>query len=472
MVLTLTGQTVALRSDKPFVTTEDSARIELTVLDDAGRPVRDAQVSLTANVGSVTEPTPAQEGTFSATYRPASQDGAQVALLHATVKRGASSSGAWLALPVHGPYRLRVQAPARSRVQVSIGAASYGPVTATASKEALVPVNLPPGAESAQVTIIERSGKRRTQAVPLPPPRFARVQLVALESPIQGRAVRLQGFVVDDSGNPAVALPALTVSAEQGALGPIEPKEGGVFEVPYTASAAGGAPVSLSASTAEEPERASTLQVEPLSAPPGSQAGPGQTGPGNSVANTAPLSTHSQRPVWQPTLGLLLFVHSNTASANGLGLQLEGSLRLGQLPLELLGVLEARGNGEVEDTIDGPIQVKRKFTLTGGGARIGARWLHLFLSRGTLFASASAGILSMGGKLKLESTEGKFDRDVRSNGPAASLGAGLAWPLGPGRVCGQLQWTFAPGRGQVSGNLGGMSLGAGYQLSFGGGQTP
>src|SRR5262249_36386208 len=161
---------------------------------------------------------------FHATYRPPSQQGPQVALFHATVKRGASSSGAWLALPVHGAYSLRVEAPPRSRVQVSMGAASYGPVVAAASGGAVVPGRLPPGATSAQVPTLERSRKSRTQTVPLPEPRFPRVQLVAMEPPIQGQPVRLQGFVVDESGNPAVALPPLAVSTEQGTLGPIEAK--------------------------------------------------------------------------------------------------------------------------------------------------------------------------------------------------------------------------------------------------------
>src|SRR4051794_15014375 len=98
MLLTLTGQAVALRSDKPFVTSEDSAQLELSVLDGSGRPLREAQVSLSVNLGSVTEPAATPDGTFHATYRPASQEGPQVALFHATVKQGANTFGAWLAL--------------------------------------------------------------------------------------------------------------------------------------------------------------------------------------------------------------------------------------------------------------------------------------------------------------------------------------------------------------------------------------
>src|SRR5687768_18594822 len=99
LVLTLAGQTVALRSDKPFVTSGESARIELSALDDSGRPLRDAQVSLTVNAGSITEPVSTQDGTFTATFQPAAQEGPQVALFHATVKQGSRSSWAWLALP-------------------------------------------------------------------------------------------------------------------------------------------------------------------------------------------------------------------------------------------------------------------------------------------------------------------------------------------------------------------------------------
>lgn len=468
----MTGQAVALRSDKPFVTAEDSAQLELNVLDEAGHPLSDARVSLSVNAGSVTEPVPAQDGTFHATYRPPSQQGPQVALIHATVNRGASHSGAWLALPVHGPYSLRVEAPPRSRVQVSIGAASYGPVVASASGEAVVPVRLPPGVTSAQVTITERSRKSRTRTVPLPTPGFPRVQLVAMETPIQGQPVRLQGFVVDDSGNPAVALPPLSVSTEQGTLGPIEAKEGGVFELPFTASTASTAPVNISASPLDEADRSSTLRIEPRPAPPSAPARPAPSAP---VAATGqPLSPSTPGSPWQPTLGAFLFVHSNAAHANGGGLQLEGALRLATLPVEALVQLELRGNNTVSTLLaaDGPDPVTKTFTLGGGALRLGARWSRPVLSRGLLFADASAGVLGMRGNLELKSNEGTVTQELRSTGPDVTLGAGFAWRLGPGRVAGQVQWGYAPGSQHVSGNLGGLSLGVGYQLTLGGKPLP
>lgn len=468
----MTGQAVALRSDKPFVTSEDSAQLELSVLDEAGHPLNDAQVSLSVNAGSVTEPAPAQDGTFHATYRPPSGQGSQVALFHATVKRGTLTSGAWLALPVHGPYSLRVEAPPRSRVQVTIGATSYGPVVAAANGEAVVPVRLPPGVASAQVTILERSRKSRTRTVPLPEPGFPRVRLVAMETPIQGQPVRLQGFVVDDSGNPAVALPPLAVSAEQGTLGPIEAKEGGVFEVPFTASTASTAPVNISASPLDETERSFTLPVEPRPAPPGT---PTRPAPSDPVAATGQQRLPSSpRSPWQPTLGAFLFAHSNAANANGAGLQLEGALRLATLPVEALLQFELRGNNTVSTILaeDGPNPVTKTFSLGGGALRLGARWSQPVLSRGLLFADATAGVLGMRGDLELKSNEGTVTEKLRSTGLDVTVGAGFAWRLGPGRVAGQVQWGYAPGGQNVSGNLGGLSLGVGYQLTLGGEPNP
>ena len=464
----MTGQAVALRSDKPFVTSEDSARLELSVLDEAGRPLSDARVSLSVNAGSVTEPVLARDGTFHATYRPPSRQGPLVALFHATVKRGTRGSGTWLALPVHGPYSLRVKAPPRSRVQVSIGAASYGPVVAASNGEAVVPVQLPPGVVSAQVTLRERSGKSRTQTVPLPEPRFSRVHLVATETPLQGQPVRLQGFVVDDSGNPAVALPPLAVSAEQGTLGPIEAKEGGVFEVPFTTAST--APVNVSASPLDESERSFTLQVEPRPAPPGTPTRPAD--PALVASTGQPLP--SPGSPWQPTLGAFLFVHSNAARSHGAGLQLEGALRLATLPVEALVQAELRGNATVSTLLaaDGPNPVTKTFTLGGGALRLGARWSHPVLSRGLLFADASAGILGMWGEVELKSEEGTVTQALQSTGPDVTVGAGFAWRLGPGRVAGQVQWGYAPGSQRVSGNLGGLSVGVGYQLSLGGGPRP
>jgi hypothetical protein len=469
VVLTVTGQVVALRSDKPFVTAEDSARIELQALDAQGRPLRDAQVSLSVNVGSVTEPAASQDGTFTATYRPAAEEGAQVALFHATLKQGDARSGAWLALPVHGPHKLRVQAPPRARVRVSIGAASFGPVTATPGGEAIVPVRIPPGASSAQVTTVDRAGRSRTQDVPLPEPRFARVRLVAPEPPVEASPVRLQGFVVDESGNPAVALPPLSVSSSRGTLGPIEPKEDGLFEVSYTASAGEG-PVSLAASPLGDTDRAFTLQLEPRPAP---LAQPTAARPGASPLATVG-ATASSKP-WQPSAGLLLFAQSNMAASTGGGVRLEGALRLAQLPVEALLQLDLRRNLTETQRFtpeDGP-QVTQSFSLSGFGLRLGARWSRPFLSRGVLFADASAGLLRMSGDLRLTDTTGAaFSRELKSMGPAFAVGGGLGWAVGPGRLCGELQWSLAPGQERVQGNLGGMSLAMGYQLVFAGDQGP
>jgi hypothetical protein len=471
LVLTLTGQTVALRSDKAFVSSGESARIELSALDDSGRPLRDAQVSLTVNAGALTEPVSTQDGTFTATFQPAAEEGPQVALLHATVKQGSRTSTAWLALPVHGALPLRVKAPPRSRVRVSVGAASFGPVTASASGEATVPVKVPPGITRAEVTTVERSGRSRTQTVPLPAPRFARIRLVAPEPPVQDTPIRLHGFVVDESGNPAVALPPLAVSVERGTLGPIEAKEGGLFEIPYTAPAPGGGPVNVSAAPVEEPERSFTLQLEPRPALATSTRGPGPADRPSSAAPTQPLSFPR---AWQPTAGVFLFAQTNAASSNSLGLRLEGALRISQSPWEVLLQLEGRQNKDVSERISprGGEEVIKTFSLRGLSARAGARWSRPLLGRGLLFADASVGFLRMTGSVHLQAAEESFSADLTSQGLALSAGAGLGWALGPGRLSGQLQWALAPGQGPVSGNLGGLSLAAGYQLSFGEGSRP
>lgn len=471
LVLTLTGQTVALRSDKPFVSSGESARIELSALDDSGRPLRDAQVSLSVNAGSVTEPVSTEDGTFTATFQPAAQEEPQVALLHATVKQGSRGSTAWLALPIHGSHMLRVKAPPRARVRVSVGAASFGPVTASASGEATVPVKVPPGISSAEVTTVERSGRSRTQTVPLPAPRFARIRLVAPEPPVQDTPIRLQGFVVDESGNPAVALPPLAVSVERGTLGPIEAKEGGLFELPYTAPAPGGGPVNVSAAPVEEPERSFTLQLEPRPALATSTRGPGPAHQPPPVAATEPLSP---RRAWQPTAGVFLFAQTNAASSNSLGLRLEGAVRISQSPWEALLQLEGRRNKDVREQISprGGEEVTKTFSLRGLSARAGARWSQPVLGRGLLFADASVGLLRMTGSVRLQTAQDSLTAGLDSQGVALSAGAGLGWTLGPGRLSGQLQWALAPGRGQVRGNLGGLSLAAGYQLSFGEGSRP
>ncbi|MFY0564204.1 hypothetical protein ACN28E_10165 [Archangium lansingense] len=634
MVLALAGHTVELRSETPFATPRDSVRIQLQVLDEAGRPLRDASVSLTVNVGSVTEPTATQEGALAATYRPPAQEGPQVALFHAVVRSGAAAgSVGWLALPVHGQHQLRVPAPPRARVSVSIGSASFGPVTAGARGSAVVSVEVPPGVTSAEVTLTERSGRRRTLQVPLPAARFARVRIVSPpESPGGEHPVRLQGFVVDESGSPVLSLPPLAVSVDRGRLGPIEPREGATFEVPYTAPERTGEPVTLSAAPLEEPERSASLKLEPrpgplarlgltlsspsftagsdepitvevvgydakgnlLPAPPATfftelgtleaesggrrarlrppdafgarkalalrvqagalqgevalplQSGPpvrgeaivqpaSQTGGGDAevigrfvdawgnpvdglrvkgsspggnlqgpealgegryrfrftrapgqpagpstfelqpegfpVLATGTVSVRAPREPWQPTVGLLLFAQSNAALSKGLGVRLEGSLRIADLPVEALLQVEGRQNARETQQISpvGGTEVQQSFTLRGASARLGARWSQPFLGPGVVFADATVGLLVMTGDLELTGGGGTLALPIRSQGLAASVGGGLGWPLGAGRVVGQIQFAYAPGSDQVRGNLGGLSVGVGYQLPLFGG---
>lgn len=474
LVLTLTGQAVALHSDKAFVTSGESARIEVSTLDDSGKPVREVQVSLTVNTGSISEPVLAEDGTFRATYQPAAVEGAQVALFHATVKRGASSSGAWLALPVHGDHLLRARVAARSRVKVLVGAASYGPVTASATGEVSVPVKVPPGVPSAEVTATDRSGRARTQTVALPEPKFARIRLVALQPPVQGQPVPLEGFVVDESGNPVAAIPPLAITVDRGTLGPIEPKEGGLFGLSYTAPAP-GTPVSLSAAPMDETERAFTLPIEPLPAPVASVNGPG---PGNGrpgAAGAGGMASASSWVPWQRTAGAFLFAQSNSVRAQGGGLRLEGSLRLGERPWEALVLFELKKNNEASEklTTSSGNTVTKSYTLSGLSIRAGGRWSHPFLERGVLFADAGVGLMAMGGPLLLQFGDDEpLKHELKSVGPAVSLGGGAAWRVGPGRFCGQLEWVSAPGRNSVSGNLGGASFLLGYQFVFGGGSKP
>ena len=636
MVLTLTGQTVALRSDKPSVSSRESARIELRVVDDTGRPLRAGRVSLSVNVGSVTEPVASKDGVLVATYRAPTQEEAQVALFHAVVKSGASAGSAgWLSLPVRGRQVLRVQVPARSRVRVTIDGVSFGPVVAGADGTASVPVEVPPGVTSAQVTTVDRSGRRDSREVPLPAAPFARVRIVAPgEEPSWEKPVRLQGFVVDERGNPTSALPPVAVSVDQGTLGPIEPKDGSTFEVSYTGPERVGSPVTLSASTAEASEQRSTLQLEPkagalsslgitlssarftagstepialeavgydakgnpLPAPPvtftaeqgaleaekggrrarilppnafgakkalvvhvqagelqgqgelllqggapvrgearvepehskdgevvvigrfvdawgnpvdglqvagsspgGTLRGPEALGDGRyrfyfspapgQPTGTAPfqlqadgfpitasgtLEVPARASPWQPSVALLAFAQSNMALSNGLGLRAESTLRLAEQPWEALLQLELRQNLRQTQRLSpsGAPLVESAFTLRGFSARLGARWSHPFLRQGVLFADASAGLLSMSGNIQLVGVRNAPEQELRSQGLALAVGGGLGWRMGRGRLIGQAQWVQAPGQGKVRGNLGGLSLGVGYQLPLFGGAGP
>jgi hypothetical protein len=229
--------------------------------------------------------------------------------------------------------------------------------------------------------------------------------------------------------------------------------------------------VNISAAPVEESERSFTLQLEPRAALVTSARRPG---PVNGLPPGAAPAPPSPWNPWQPTAGLFLFAQSNAASSNSLGLRLEGALRISQSPWEALVQLEGRTNKDVHERIplSEDTDVLKRFSLRGMSARVGARWSRPVLARGLFFADASAGFLRMAGSVSLESGPRLSSGNVSSTGLALSAGAGLGWSMGPGRLSGQLQWALAPGRGQVRGNLGGLSLAAGYQFSFGEGSRP
>ena len=158
-----------------------------------------------------------------------------MAVFHATVKQGADSSGAWLALPIHGPSVLRVQArPAHAREGVDRRRHLWA-YHRLGQRRGPRAGEDPSRSHERAGDDSECSGKPRTQTVPSPPPVLPRpARGPGASDP--GAARPVAGLRRGHSGNPAVALPPLSVSADQGTLGPIEAKEGGVFEVAYTAS--------------------------------------------------------------------------------------------------------------------------------------------------------------------------------------------------------------------------------------------
>jgi hypothetical protein len=177
---------------------------------------------------------------------------------------------------------------------------------------------------------------------------------------------------------------------------------------------------------------------------------------------------------WQPSLAALLFGQSNGALSQGLGVRLEGAMRVNKTPFEATLQLDGKLNRPMAQAL--PLSQTttetKSFSLQTLSARGGARFTYGLFPQLAVFADAGAGLFYAQGTVRVEGDRGSVEEPVSSLGWVAGVGGGATWLMGPGRLIGQVQLSYAPGQGRVTGNLAGFSFGVGYLWTLGGGLSP
>jgi hypothetical protein len=155
-----------------------------------------------------------------------------------------------------------------ARVTVRVGADAFGPVTAGASGDAVVPIVVPPGPEHAVATSIDPLGNESTKALDLAVPPFNRVALrVVDEVCVAGGAARVLVLAVDKKGAPLVdARFVVTVDGASLAAktAPVAP---GVYLWTWSPPAGRSGTVRISVALADAPVSRASGEFRVLAAP-------------------------------------------------------------------------------------------------------------------------------------------------------------------------------------------------------------
>ncbi|WP_242341182.1 hypothetical protein [Anaeromyxobacter sp. SG66] len=210
----------------------------------------DAPPRLTVNVGRVEGPRPAGAGRFVAEYVAPPEQYPQVAIVAAN----AGESWGWTALPLTGRGLATARSAPHARISVTIGEASFGPVTADASGEARVPVVAPPGA---------RFAYHRGRPLDLNVPPVLHVHLALGSAEVAADAPRdlpLRAFVVAPDGAPRAGAPLRLEVSEGRVVGLAEVAPGSWAGTWRLAPGRAGV-ARASAALADEPGLAASVQL-------------------------------------------------------------------------------------------------------------------------------------------------------------------------------------------------------------------
>jgi hypothetical protein len=278
--------------------------------------------------------------------------------------------------------------------------------------------------------------KPQTAAIALLAGPPAQIRLTALPG-AHPNDVRVQGEVFDARGN---ALPAdgLRFSSDGGELAQegsaaalhLPPAREGQSEI-HVAAAAGAAQASIA------------LPLPPPSEPP-------------AIAR--------EERVDGMDLGALLGGQSNLSRANAGTMQAELAVHPHLAGVELLaraGLFQFAAAGENVAGAPQAAELRGLSLLAGVRASLPLR--GGFVAHVALLAGA----LRTFGSLAVEGGSGPaFTQRTAQWGPLAAAAAGASLRLGRGRAIAELQFSHAPGRGDVSGNLGGVGISAGYLFAL------
>jgi hypothetical protein len=439
----------------------DPLPLELYAVRPDGQPLAAAEIDVIAAPGSVggIAAIPGRPGHFRAQYRAPERVSQPTAGLRASLREDPTAAAARVALRPGPPAKvlLRLEPPEWTAgdsqpVHVSaIGrdakgndfpvqatyAAEMGEVSPVAEGRALWKLpNALGGRDRAQITAAV--GTLRGEA-PLrlrsAAPARARMEWESEKVPA-GEEADGDLLVEDVFGN-AVSDAELTAVAEKGTA-TVKPRRPGHYQVDW---AIGG----------EVPPGPVKLEIKH----------------GQTVIARAPLVVLPARARWGISAGVMLDGQSNFARASSFAPRLEVSLWAWRtLEMFLSGGMSIYRDQRTPYSEAGP-GVSKDVALSGIQAGAGARFGLPLTAWVSIYGSALAGGQRTDAEVRVVGgpSDGARQETIIWS-PLLQLAGGASLRVGPGRMMGQVQATTVPGKEQVQGNLGGLSLSVGYLLQI------
>lgn len=210
-----------------------TANVEITVGGGGGGA--EADVSLRASVGTLTNLTALGGGRFAALYTAPAGADPGVAVLTVSDRRDPTRTYGHTRITLAAKRDLTVNVRKGSRALVTLAGREYGPVVADKAGKAKVAVVVPPGAAAAEVASLTETDKQ-TSTLPLNLPTAGRVEWLPppADLPADARlAVPVRVVAVTPTGEPETTTPPV-LSASHGTLGPPRHEGDGVWVATLT----------------------------------------------------------------------------------------------------------------------------------------------------------------------------------------------------------------------------------------------
>lgn len=183
---------------------DGSSTVTFALAGPDGSPVNNAELAVSASVGTVENLTPMGDGRYVAKFTPPEQNFPQLAIITASDRRDPSKVFGFVVVPLMGKTNYPVQAPPNSSVMLNIGGREFGPTQASAAGKANLPIIVPPGVPQATlITVLD--GQKNEVPIDLRVPETKRMMLLPMQVGVPGDdmlGVPVRVFVATPDGQP------------------------------------------------------------------------------------------------------------------------------------------------------------------------------------------------------------------------------------------------------------------------------